>query len=31
MTAQRGGAAADDGQQHLFVLSVDPLAIALNE
>src|SRR5450432_2664343 len=26
MSAQRGGAAARDGQQHLFVLSIDPLA-----
>jgi len=31
MSTQRGGAAACDGQQHLFVLSVDPLATALNE
>ena len=31
MPAQRGGAAARDGQQHLFVLAVDPLATALNE
>ena len=31
MSTQRGGAAACDGQQHLFVLAVDPLATALNE
>ena len=31
MSAQRGGAAACDGQQHLFVLPVDPLATALNK
>src|SRR5882724_10510101 len=31
MSPQRGSAAACDGQQHLFVLSVDPLATALNE
>src|SRR5258705_1760949 len=31
MSTQRGGAAACDRQQHLFVLSVDPLATALNE
>lgn len=31
MSTQRGGAAACDGQQHFFVLSVDPLATALNE
>src|SRR5208337_109312 len=31
MSAQRGGAAARDGQQHLFVLAVDPLPTALNK
>src|ERR1022692_2186209 len=31
MSAQRGGAAACDGQQHLLVLPADPLATALNE
>src|SRR5271156_1320855 len=31
MSTQRSGAATRDGQQHLFVLSVDPLATALNE
>jgi hypothetical protein len=31
VSPQRGGAAACDGEQHLFVLSVDPLATALNE
>ena len=31
MSTQRGGAAARDGQQHLFVLPVDPLATAFNE
>src|SRR6266567_173239 len=31
MSTQRGGAAACDGEQHLFVLSVDPPATALNE
>ncbi len=31
MSTQRGGAAACDGQQHLFVLAVDPPATALNE
>src|ERR1700693_2329881 len=31
MSTQRGGAAACDGQQHLFVLAVDPLATALEE
>ncbi len=31
MSTQRGGAAARDGQQHLLVLPVDPLATALNE
>ena len=31
MSTQRGGAAACDGQQQLFVLSVDPLTTALNE
>jgi hypothetical protein len=31
MSTQRGGAAACDGQQQFFVLSVDPLATALNE
>src|SRR6266567_2906551 len=31
MPTQRGGAATCDGQQHLFVLSVDPLTTALNE
>ena len=31
MSTQRGSAATSDGEQHLFVLSVDPLATALNE
>ena len=31
VSTQRGGAAACDGEQHLFVLSVDPLATALNK
>src|SRR5277367_1652766 len=31
MSTQRGGTAACDGQQHLFVLSVHPLTTALNE
>jgi len=31
MSTQRCGTAACDGQQHLFVLAVDPLATALNE
>ena len=31
MSTQRCGAAACDGQQHLFVLSVDPLVTTLNE
>jgi hypothetical protein len=31
MSAQRGGAAAHDGEQHLLVLSGNPLAIALHE
>src|SRR5713226_90025 len=31
MSTQRCGSAACDGQQHLFVLSVDPLVTALNE
>jgi len=31
MSAQRGGAAARDGQQHFFVLGVDPPATAFNE
>jgi hypothetical protein len=31
MSAQRGGSAAGDGQQHLLVLSGDPLAIAVDE
>ena len=31
MSTQRSGAAARDRQQHFFVLSVDPLATALNE
>jgi hypothetical protein len=31
MSTKRSGTAADDGLQHLFVLSVDPLAMAVNE
>src|SRR5712692_6305280 len=31
MSTQRSGATACDGEQHLFVLSVDPLATALQE
>ena len=31
MSAQRGGAAARDGEQHLLMLAVDPLATAFNE
>ena len=31
MSTERGGAAARDRRQHFFVLSVDPLAIALDE
>ena len=31
MPAQRGGAAAHDGQQHLLMLPGDPVATALNE
>ena len=31
MSTQRCGSAAGDGQQHFFVLSVDPLVTALNE
>jgi hypothetical protein len=31
MATQRGGAASRDRRQHLLVLSVNPVAIALNE
>ena len=31
MPAQCGGSAAGDGQQHLLVLPIDPLATALDE
>jgi hypothetical protein len=31
MSAQRGGSAARDGQQHLLVLPVDPLAAAFHK
>ena len=31
MSAQRGGATARDGQQHLLVLPVDPPATVLHE
>src|SRR5439155_4127160 len=31
MSTQRGGAAARDGEQHFFVLAVDPLATAFKK